>query len=87
MGVASLHRHLSAASLRRGLAAGEKNTPRLERQKAQSQMGSSEGFDEVLFSILAVDEQIPLLNLRTLVPCSRGSGSLKRYRAGMVTTG
>src|ERR1700738_1902923 len=27
-----------------------------------------EEFDEVLFSILAVDEQIPYLNLRTLVP-------------------
>jgi hypothetical protein len=30
-----------------------------------------EEFDEVLFSILAVDEQIPYLNRRTLVPCFR----------------
>jgi hypothetical protein len=31
-----------------------------------------EEFDEVLFSILAVDEQILHQNLRTLVPCSDG---------------
>jgi hypothetical protein len=31
-----------------------------------------EEFDEVLFSILAVDERIPYLNLRTLFPAFDG---------------